>query len=137
MKTKIWILILTLFLFGSCSDVLDISPDGTQTLNEIFADESTTGGYFSSCYQGFPAYGYAYVGLENLPTAISDDTWSIGRNGANSAYLYLGACTAVGNNNKLGMQKGMFGTNGQAWPFYYFMYEVEFNKNNNFHNIYL
>ncbi|MGQ1785328.1 MULTISPECIES: RagB/SusD family nutrient uptake outer membrane protein [unclassified Saccharicrinis] len=119
MKTKIWIAVLSLFLFVSCEDVLDISPDGTQTMDEIFADEATTGGYFSSCYEKFPVYGYAYVGIENLPTAISDDSWSIGRNGANSASLYLGACTAVGNNNKLGYQKGIFGNGVQAWPYFY------------------
>lgn len=119
MKTKIWIAVTALFTFVSCSDVLDVSPDGTQTMDEIFADESTTGGYFTSCYQGFPKYGYNYVGIENLPTAISDDTWSIGRNGANSAALYLGASNAVGNNNKLAYQKGMFGNGVQAWPFFY------------------
>jgi hypothetical protein len=119
MKTKIWMAVLSLFLFASCGDVLDISPDGTQTMDEIFADEATTGGYFSSCYQSFPSYGYAYVGIENMPVAISDDSWSIGRNGANSSYLYLGACTAVGNNNKLAMQKGMFGASTQAWPYFY------------------
>lgn len=119
MKTKIWIAVLALFTFVSCTEVLDVSPDGTQTMDEIFADESTTGGYFTSCYQKFPQYAYNYVGIENLPTAISDDAWSIGRNGANSASLYLGACTAVGNNNKLAYQKGMFGTGVQAWPHFY------------------
>ncbi|RTE53942.1 RagB/SusD family nutrient uptake outer membrane protein [Arenibacter aquaticus] len=119
MKTKILITVFSLFLFASCSDVLDISPDGTQTLDEIFSDESTTGGYLSSCYQSFPGFSYRYVGLENLPTAISDDAWSIGRNGANSASLYLGAVTTVGNNNKLGYMKGMFGNNVSAWKYFY------------------
>jgi hypothetical protein len=119
MKTKIWIAALSLFLFVSCSDVLDVSPDGTYTTEDIFSDETLTGGYFSSCYQTFNTYGYAYVGIENMMVAISDDSWSIGRNGANSAYLYLGSCTTQGNNNKLAMQKGQFGTSTQAWEHYY------------------
>lgn len=119
MKTKIWIAVISLFMFASCSDVLDISPDGTQTLDELFQNESTTGGYFSSCYELFPKNAYRYVGIENLPTAISDDAWSIGRNGANSASLYLGACTTSGKNNKLGYMKGIFGNNVSAWKYFY------------------
>jgi hypothetical protein len=119
MKTKICIAALSLFLSVSCGDVLDVSPDGVYTTEDIFSDETLTGGYLSSCYQTFNTYGYAYVGIENMMVAISDDSWSIGRNGANSASLYLGAVTTVGNNNKLAMQKGQFGTSTQAWEHYY------------------
>ena len=125
MKTKIWIAALSLFLFGACSEVLDVSPDGTYTTEDIFADETTTGGYLSACYQKFMSYGYGYTGLENQNVAISDDAWSIGRNGAKSAYLYLGICTTDGDigwgqiGNTLAYQSNQFGYKHGAWDHFY------------------
>ena len=125
MKTKILITAISLILFGSCSDVLDISPDGTQTTEDIFSDETLTGGYLTACYDKFMSYGYGYTGIENMNVAISDDAWSIGRNGAKSAYLYQGICTTDGDigwgqvGNMLAYQSNMFGYNVGAWEHFY------------------
>ena len=34
---------------SSCSDVLDVAPDGTLTLDEVFQDPDKTGAFLNSC----------------------------------------------------------------------------------------
>lgn len=61
---------------ASCSDVLDVAPDGRLTLDEVYSDPDKVGALLNSCYNNIPLKGYNYHFWEPLITANSDDGWS-------------------------------------------------------------
>ena len=74
MKTKIRIFVFSLLIVAtSCSDVLDIAPDGRLTMDEVFQDPDLTAAYFSNCYNNIPKKSRRYFWFCNIPTALSDD----------------------------------------------------------------
>lgn len=66
--------ILPFLLLSSCN-LLDIVPDGRETLEEIFADNDKTAAYLNSCYDGLPAKAFTYNWVQNAPTCLSDEAW--------------------------------------------------------------
>lgn len=74
-----YFLISSIVLLGtlnSCSDVLDVAPDGTLTMEEIYADPDKVGALLNACYNNIPQKGYAYWFFDPLVTACSDEGWS-------------------------------------------------------------
>lgn len=72
-------IILFLFLgLLSCQEVLDVSPDGRKTLDEVFTDDATTAAYLNSCYLNFPTWGITDFWYTNDRIAFSDDAWDWG-----------------------------------------------------------
>lgn len=59
---------------SGCS-LLDIAPDGRETLDGIFADNDKTAAYLNSCYKDIPAKSVSYKFVCNAPTALSDEAW--------------------------------------------------------------
>lgn len=52
-----YFLISSIVLLGtlnSCSDVLDVAPDGTLTMEEIYADPDKVGALLNACYNNIP-----------------------------------------------------------------------------------
>lgn len=73
-KTVLAILIFSLTAFASCG-LLDITPDGRESLDEIFADNDKTAAYLNSCYGGLPEKAFSYEFVQNAPTCLSDEAW--------------------------------------------------------------
>ncbi|MDR1865669.1 MAG: RagB/SusD family nutrient uptake outer membrane protein [Bacteroidales bacterium] len=65
-----------IFFTIACSDVLDKAPDGSLTMEEIFADPDKVEGLLNRCYENIPKKGYYYHFFDPLPVACSDDGWS-------------------------------------------------------------
>lgn len=63
-------------LTTSCTDDLDMAPDGSLTREEILQDPVKVGGLLASCYRYIPQKGYTYSNFEPLPVSLSDDAWS-------------------------------------------------------------
>jgi len=74
-KTFTLCLIFTFIILGSCNDVLDQSPDGTITYDEIFADHNKTGAFLNTCYDFMPVMGTRYFFWCRGPVVWSDEAW--------------------------------------------------------------
>ncbi|MDR1526923.1 MAG: RagB/SusD family nutrient uptake outer membrane protein, partial [Dysgonamonadaceae bacterium] len=61
--------------FTSCTDVLDVSPDGRLSMEEIYKDPELVEAMVGSIYGGLPAKGFQYSFHVPLLTAICDDGW--------------------------------------------------------------
>lgn len=62
--------------FTSCSDVLDVAPDGRMSMDEIFQDPELTASYFSNCFNYIPRRGIrgCYF-FSNANLGLSDEGW--------------------------------------------------------------
>ena len=61
---------------GSCSDVMDVTPDGRLSHEEVFANPDYTAAYFSQAFDNLPHKMMNYYWFDNLPSALSDESWS-------------------------------------------------------------
>ena len=61
---------------GSCSDVMDVTPDGRLSLEEVFDTPEYTAAYFSQAFDNLPHKMMNYYWFDNLPSALSDESWS-------------------------------------------------------------
>ena len=61
---------------GSCRDVMDVTPDGRLSLEEVFANPDYTAAYFSQAFDNLPHKMMNYYWFDNLPSALSDESWS-------------------------------------------------------------
>lgn len=75
MKIKHIALVVLLFTMGSCSDVLNMAPDGKLSMDEIFADNDKTGAFLNSCYGNMPVKGTRYFFWSRGPVVWSDEAW--------------------------------------------------------------
>lgn len=66
---------LSVFLFCSCSEILDMAPDGKLTLEEIFDDNDKVGAFLNSCYTNMPVKGTRYFFWSRGPVNWSDESW--------------------------------------------------------------
>lgn len=78
MKTQRLIaIILPLMLSASsCTDVLDMAPDGNMQLDEVLADPELVEGLLNRCYTNIPKKGYSYYWFESAVVGASDDGWT-------------------------------------------------------------
>lgn len=79
---------------GSCSDVMDVTPDGRLSLEEVFANPDYTAAYFSQAFDNLPHKMMNYYWFDNLPSALSDESWScddVEGGGAINAYKGQGS----------------------------------------------
>ena len=61
---------------GSCSDVMDVTPDGRLSLEEVFANPDYTAAYFYQALDNLPNKMMNKYWFDNLPSALSDESWS-------------------------------------------------------------
>lgn len=85
----------------SCHDLLDVSPEGQVTLDDIFTSDYNTGAYLSSCYEYLPPYGWAYNWRTCLPVAYSDEAHEYSTNASYITTNVYGTITADFWNNDL------------------------------------
>lgn len=86
-----------LFLALAGCSLLDLAPDGRQSLGEIFSDHDKTAAYLNSCYMNIPPKSSGYYWVCNAPTALSDEGYLVYGSLADPipAKLYLGSASAA------------------------------------------
>ena len=89
------VVLLAAFAGQGCS-LLDTTPDGRETLDQIFADHDKTAAYLNTCYSKLPTKGTSYYWVCNAPTALSDEGYLVSGtiNDAIPAKLYTSGGTA-------------------------------------------
>ena len=55
---------------------MDVTPDGRLSLEEVFANPDYTAAYFSQAFDNLPHKMMNYYWFDNLPSALSDESWS-------------------------------------------------------------
>ena len=87
--------LLAAFAGQGCS-LLDTTPDGRETLDQIFADHDKTAAYLKTCYSKLPTKGTSYYWVCNAPTALSDEGYLVSGtiNDAIPAKMYTSGGTA-------------------------------------------
>lgn len=88
--------LLAAFAGQGCS-LLDTTPDGRETLDQIFADHDKTAAYLNTCYIYLPTKGTSYYWVCNAPTALSDEGYLVSGtiNDAIPAKMYTSGGTAT------------------------------------------
>ncbi|NCB06547.1 MAG: RagB/SusD family nutrient uptake outer membrane protein [Bacteroidia bacterium] len=77
MKNNWYILLLTIvILLSSCTDVLDMAPDGNMQMDEVLSDPDKVEAMVNTLYSNIPLKGYAYFFFDPAVVACSDDGWS-------------------------------------------------------------
>lgn len=76
MKKYIISLLTAVFALTSCTDVLDVTPDGRIDLDQVFSDPELTAAYLSTCYNNIPKKSRRYFWFQNYPIALSDEAYS-------------------------------------------------------------
>lgn len=106
---------------SSCSDVLDVAPDGTLTLDEVFQDPDKTGAFLNSCYANLPYKGYFYWGWEAAVTACSDDGWTCwdGSNNTAASKVYSGDVSATSHSLRDGWSGNDSWMTNKYWTRYW------------------
>ncbi|MBQ7517139.1 MAG: RagB/SusD family nutrient uptake outer membrane protein, partial [Bacteroidales bacterium] len=90
-----FLLAMAALTMASCN-ILDLTPDGRETLADIFADNDKTAAYLNSCYGNIHPKGANYNWVCNAPTALCDEGWlSYGVVTTVPSELYEGAATAT------------------------------------------
>ncbi|MDE7128676.1 MAG: RagB/SusD family nutrient uptake outer membrane protein [Bacteroidales bacterium] len=96
MKIKHIVICLAVLAGGvtSCS-LLDVSPDGRISLEEVFRDPIKVGAFLNSCYNNLPIKNYRYNGIDANLVALSDEGWSSWDGGSEAvAKIYSGQASA-------------------------------------------
>lgn len=95
MKFKNILFTMFIGLCASCSDALDVAPDGNMTMDEIWADVNYTSGALNACYRQIPMKGYYYHFFDPGVVSLTDDGWS-SEDGAGQqvAICYAGTASA-------------------------------------------
>lgn len=110
--------LLSLLMLNSCSDVLDMAPDGKVTLEEIFQDSESTAAYLNSCYSYIAAGGVRYYFWMRGPVVWSDEAWDTDAEAESwitSGQLYNGNASAGNHFTEQWAEEG----NGQFWSRYW------------------
>ena len=89
------VVLLAAFAGQGCS-LLDTTPDGRETLDQIFADHDKTAAYLNTCYSKLQTKGTSYYWVCNAPTALSDEGYLVSGtiNDAIPAKMYTSGGTA-------------------------------------------
>lgn len=96
MKKYFILILLAMSSLTSCNDVLDVAPDGRSMLEEVFKDPVLTAKYLSTCYNNIPKKGFYYFFWNNIPIALSDESWDCDDGeGLQISKLYKGAASAT------------------------------------------
>lgn len=119
MMSKTYIILLwPVFLFCSCSETLDMAPDGKLTLDEIFSDNDKVGAFLNSCYTNMPIKGTRYFFWSRGPVNWSDESWDTDAEAESwltSGRMYNGDASA-GNHPALQWEDS---GNGNYWARYW------------------
>jgi hypothetical protein len=109
----------TIILLSGCTDILNVAPDGTLTMEQVFSDNDKVAAYLNTCYSYVPAKGNWYYFTTSIPTTLSDEAWDADDcTGMRVLQYYNGNVSAGGNP----LYDDMPGTNkrlGTYWKYYW------------------
>lgn len=71
-----FLILLFVLPYASCTDVLDMAPDGNMQMDEVLSDPEKVEALLNTCYQNIPQKGYAYWFFEEAVVAATDDAWT-------------------------------------------------------------
>ena len=71
----VYLLLMIIFVLGSCKKALDMAPDGKLSMDEIFADNDKVAAFLNSCYSNIPVKGTRYFFWSRGPVVWSDEAW--------------------------------------------------------------
>ena len=117
-----YFLISSVVLLGtlnSCSDVLDVAPDGTLTMEEVYADPDKVGALLNACYNNIPQKGYAYWFFDPLLTACTDEGWSSEEVQGTSIQAMYNANESASSHPIRDMHDGHGAANSAYWTRYW------------------
>ncbi|GGC16930.1 carbohydrate-binding protein [Parapedobacter defluvii] len=69
-------ILLFVLPYASCTDALDMAPDGNMQMDEVLSDPEKVEALLNTCYQNIPQKGYAYWFFEEAVVAATDDAWT-------------------------------------------------------------
>ncbi len=69
-------ILLVITLLTSCTDTLDMAPDGNMQMDEVLSDPDKVEALLNSIYNNIPQKGYVYFFYDPAVVACSDDGWS-------------------------------------------------------------
>lgn len=103
---KIYILlsvVSTVFSLASCSDALNLAPDGRVTLDNVFSDNDKVSAFLNTCYDNLPRKGINYYYRARGPVVWSDEAWDGDDTsvGAASSRLYAGNVSSLSGMNAI------------------------------------
>lgn len=61
---------------SSCADALNTIPDGRLSMDEVWKNADYTEAFFASAFDDVPRKHVNYFWFDNMPSAISDESWS-------------------------------------------------------------
>ncbi|MEO6707398.1 MAG: RagB/SusD family nutrient uptake outer membrane protein, partial [Ginsengibacter sp.] len=111
-KIFIYIIACSFLIAGCKKNVLDITPDGRITLDDVFKDEKNTESYLNTIYGGVPSYFWKY-GFFDFLASYSDECYAYG--GATIAWA--GGSLTPGNNPLTTRQER--GQNSDHYPVFW------------------
>lgn len=81
MRIYRYILFFCTCLQFSCSNILDVAPEGTLNIKDIFSEEISAGAYLNTCYSNILLYGGSnnYYNT-NARIGVTDDAWEYHQN---------------------------------------------------------
>jgi hypothetical protein len=119
---NIWIIAL-FFTVLSCTEVLDVAPDGNLTMEDVLVDPNKTGALLAACYDQIPDKSWNWWYCDNLLVSCSDDAWTAWDfQGATFVSLsYAGRASAAFHPIRDGnvMDPFTFANNDWYWPRYW------------------
>ncbi len=84
--------------FSSCAEILNVSPDGNITLDDVFSNKDNIGAYLNTCYTYVSTKGYGYFWTTPAPVVLSDEAWDADdTEGLVAARYYNGSVSASDN----------------------------------------
>ena len=118
LKITFGCMLVSCLAINSCSDALNMAPDGRTSLDEIFQDNDRVAAYLNTCYQYIPAMGFKWYFFMRGPVVWCDEAWDTdaeAEGGLASGLLYNGNVSA---NNHFTSQWSYEG-NGDYWVRYW------------------
>lgn len=125
---KLYILLgmSSLLAMSSCSDVLDIAPDGRIDIDDVWEDNDMTGAYLNGCYNYYANNGGLnnYYFQTNPFESVSDDVWECDAEVETSlshAMAYNGAASSSSHPMTVngGLNNPSSSTNFRTWAMLY------------------
>lgn len=112
----LFILVFTVSL-SSCKKVLDATPDGRISYDDIFKDKQLVIAQFNTCFNHLPLKGLNYFFFANNPVGLSDEAWYTRTSGP-LVDAYSGSISASNNSLETTGPLG-YPWDGDFWQSYF------------------
>ncbi|MDE7397877.1 MAG: RagB/SusD family nutrient uptake outer membrane protein, partial [Muribaculum sp.] len=124
--TSILCLITSFLSINSCTDDLDITPDGRLDIELIFQDPNLIASYLSSAWEDVPYHMFGHHFFSNLILNMSDEGWDSDdfTSGALNTQVYVGNLSASNHVLNDWDYRGQGKWDGRYWTRYWRMIRI-------------